>query len=178
MLVQPAPVRTHRGRWAAAAWIVALAAVLFPALLAAMNSQTGVAGATPGALSVAESNTAAVTTGPVQAPYLSVQLVSGTTSPGAEAVLGLTGWIPSQFSWASIDVVVGDRRVNGLGMRVDQNGAFSGVLRLMAPAPGEQLVVRLSGLNDVQLAPVPLLTTQLSALDPSRTRSACLLMGC
>ena len=158
MLVEPTRVHASRGRWIGGL-LVGLLGIATLSLIASLNPGS------PQPAAPSQPTTAAVL-GTPRPPFvtlaarpaeLEVRLVSGS-------LLELDGWVPGQFGWAAVDVLDGERRLGGPAMRVDPDGTFSGTVDLSSwGATVDRMIVRLSGLNDVQLYAVPLLTVLVPA---------------
>jgi hypothetical protein len=162
MLVQPTPVRPRRDRWLA----LSAAALVVVSLLVA----TGLAAREPAPTSTPTAVATAVVGGehspgpgaarsavPVRPAELHALVVRDPAQDGS--IVAFWGLVPTQFSWADVDIDTGSGHVSGPAVRVDALGSFGGTIHLgPAETAGDRLVIRVSGLNDAQLSAVPLLT--------------------
>jgi hypothetical protein len=165
MLVEPTPVRPPRNRWLA---LGTVALALIAVVVAAGLATRGTARAPEQAAAVSPASAVATSSVPAQdrTAVARVADLHGTVVAnalaGSGSVLAFWGSVPTQFSWATVDVMEGDRRLTGAAVRVTAEGSFGGTLDLgLLGTNIDRVVVSLSGLNDVQLFAVPLLTTAI-----------------
>jgi hypothetical protein len=165
MLVEPTRVRPPRNRWLA---LLTVALAVISAMVAAGLATRGTARAPEQAAAVSPPSAVATSRVPVQdrTAVARVADLHGTVVANARAgsgsLLAFWGSVPTQFGWATLDLIEGDRRVGGTSVRVAGEGSFSGTIDLGPLGTDvDHVVVRLSGLNDVQLFAVPLLTVAI-----------------
>lgn len=182
MLVKPTRVRSGRDRRGAAVGLV-LAAMAAAATLIAIAQPGAPGGLGPNAASTREAGSLPPASDghPTAAPDLVARAEPRSASldarlayavgPGGKPVLRLmvSGWLPAQYGWATIDVVSGGRSFGGPSLRLASDGFFGDSVSLDQDVAAAGVVLRLSGLNEEQLQAVPLLSVTVSAPRPAGT---------